>query len=194
MPIPVSKDILEPIITTNVQYVNSFEEFEKIELQPNQTELRFDNFKQCFYIKSRDKFGEYSPVLIFFYENFAQKIQNLEREEFIKKCKDVGLDELKTELKLTEEEIQNKENIIFQKEKVLKLLNSCKIEANAPSTFYDIHKVCRALKISAPKFDMVFDKLKEGGFIAVKTHYSPLGIKTNASNKELMDIIQELSE
>ena len=86
------------------------------------------------------------------------------------------------------------EKDLNQKEKVLKLLNSCKIEANAPSTFYDIHKVCRALKISAPKFDMVFDKLKEGGFIAVKTHYSPLGIKTNASNKELMDIIQELSE
>ena len=86
------------------------------------------------------------------------------------------------------------EKDLNQKEKVLKLLNSCKIEANAPSTFYDIHKVCRALKISAPKFDMVFDKLKEEGFIAVKTHYSPLGIKTNASNKELMDIIQELSE
>jgi hypothetical protein len=97
MAIPVSKDILEPIITTNIQYVDSLEEFEKIELKPNQTELRFDNFKQSFYIKSRDKFGEYSPVLIFFYENFAQKIQNLEREEFIKKCKDVGLDELKTE-------------------------------------------------------------------------------------------------
>ena len=98
MAIPVSKDILEPIITTNIQYVNGLEEFEKIELKPNQTELRFDNFKQCFYIKSRDKFGEYSPVLIFFYENFAQKIQNFEREEFIKKCKDVGLNDLKTEI------------------------------------------------------------------------------------------------
>jgi hypothetical protein len=35
--------------------------------------------------------------MIFFYENFAQKILNLEREEFIKKCKDAGLDDLKTE-------------------------------------------------------------------------------------------------
>ena len=86
------------------------------------------------------------------------------------------------------------EKDLNQKEKVLKLLNSCKIEANAPSTFYDIHKVCRALKISAPKFEKVFDKLQEEGFIAVKTHYSPLGIKTNASNKELMDIIKELAK
>ena len=84
------------------------------------------------------------------------------------------------------------EKELNQKEKVLKLLNSCKIEANAPSTFYDIHKVCRALKISAPKFDKVFDKLEEEGFIAVKTHYSPLGIKTNASNKELMKIVREI--
>ena len=84
------------------------------------------------------------------------------------------------------------EKELNQKDKVLKLLNSCKMEANAPSTFYDIHKVCRALKISAPKFDKVFDRLEEKGFIAVKTHYSPLGIKTNATNKELMDTLQEL--
>ena len=97
MIIPISKNVIEPIIKTNIEYVDSIEEFEEIELQPNQTKLAFDNFKQCFYIRSRDKFGEYSPVMIFFYENFAQKIQNLEREEFIKKCKDAGLDDLKVE-------------------------------------------------------------------------------------------------
>lgn len=95
--IPISKDIIEPIITTNIFYVNSLEEFEQLELKPNETKLAFDNFKQCFYIRSRDKYGEYSIVMIFFYENFAQKILNLEREEFIKKCKDAGLDDLKTE-------------------------------------------------------------------------------------------------
>jgi hypothetical protein len=97
MIIPISKSIIEPIITTNIEYIDSIEKFEEIELQPNQTKLAFDNFKQCFYIRSRDKFGEYSPVMIFFYENFAQKIQNLEKEEFIKKCKDAGLDDLKVE-------------------------------------------------------------------------------------------------
>ena len=97
MIIPVSKSKNEPIIKTNIEYVDNIEEFEEIELQPNQTKLAFDNFKQCFYIRSRDKFGEYSPVMIFFYENFAQKIQNLEKEEFIKKCKEAGLDDLKAE-------------------------------------------------------------------------------------------------
>ena len=95
--IPISKDIIEPVITTNIFYVNSLEEFEQLELKPNETKLAFDNFKQCFYVRSRDKYGEYSIVMIFFYENFAQKILNLEREELIKKCKDAGLDDLKTE-------------------------------------------------------------------------------------------------
>ena len=97
MIIPISKDVIEPIITSNIQYVNSLEEFEKIELQINETRLAFDNNQQCFYVRERDKFGEYSPVKIFFYENFAQKIQNFEKEEFIKKCKEAGLDDLKTE-------------------------------------------------------------------------------------------------
>ena len=97
MIIPISKDIIEPIPKSNLLFVNSFEEFEQIELDLNETKGAFDNFKQCFYIRTRDKYGEYSPVMIFFYENFAQKIQNIEREEFIKKCKDAGLDELKIE-------------------------------------------------------------------------------------------------
>lgn len=97
MIIPISKEILEPIPKTNVLFVNSLEDFEKIELELNETKVAFDNYKQCFYERERDKYGEYSVVKVFFYENFAQKIQNLEREEFIKKCKEAGLDELKTE-------------------------------------------------------------------------------------------------
>lgn len=96
--IPLSKDIVLPIAKTNIEFVDSIEEFEKIELQPNETMLRFDNHQSCFYVRERDKFGEYYNVKIFFYENFAQKIQNLEKEEFIKKCKEVGLDDLKTQI------------------------------------------------------------------------------------------------
>lgn len=95
--IPISKGILEPIITSNIKYVENIEEFEQIKLDYNETVLAFDNYKECFYVRERDKYGEYSVVRIYFYENFAQKIQNIEREEFIKKCKEAGLDELKTE-------------------------------------------------------------------------------------------------
>lgn len=94
---PISKGVLEPIFKTNIEYVNNIEEFEKIELQPNEKSLRFDNNQSCFYIKERNAFGEYSPIKIYFYQSFIDKIRDIEKEEFVKKCREVGLDEIKTE-------------------------------------------------------------------------------------------------
>ena len=96
--IPISKDIIAPVITTNILFVNSVEEFEALEFGSNKTMLAFDNFKQVFYTRHRNYIGQYEPVNIYFYENFAQKAQNFEREEFVKRCKDVGLNDLKTEV------------------------------------------------------------------------------------------------
>lgn len=101
-------------------------------------------------------------------------------------------------------EIQNKEFIskmiaesenkkLNTKKDVLKLLESCSIEAKSPATFYDVHKICKILKISAPKLDLVFGNLEKEGFEAVKTHFNPLGIKTNAPLKKIKEIIKTLS-
>lgn len=89
------------------------------------------------------------------------------------------------------EESENKK--LNTKEDVLKLLESCRIEAKSPSTFYDVHKICKILKISAPKLDLVFGNLEKEGFEAVKTHFNPLGIKTNAPLKKIKEIIKTLS-
>ena len=89
------------------------------------------------------------------------------------------------------EESENKK--LNTKEDVLKLLESCRIEAESPATFYDVHKICKILKISAPKLDLVFDCLEKEGFEAVKTHFNPLGIKTNAPLKKIKEIIKTLS-
>ena len=97
-------------------------------------------------------------------------------------------------------EIQNKEFIskmikesenkkLNTKTQLLKLLNSCLAEAESPATFYDVHSICRALKISAPKLDLIFDELENRGFEAVKTHFSPIGIKTNAGISDIKEII-----
>ena len=96
--IPISKNIIEPEIKTNIEYVNCIEDFEKIELEPNETILRFDNNQMCFYLRERDKFGEYAATKIFFYENFAQRVQSIEKAEFEQKCIKVGLDELKVKI------------------------------------------------------------------------------------------------
>ena len=96
--IPISQQNLQPIITSNIFYVDSLEEFEQLELAINETKLAFDNFKNCFYIKGRDKTGEYSDVKVFFYDDFATRMQSEEEKMFYDKCKALKLDRLKTEI------------------------------------------------------------------------------------------------
>ncbi|MCC7554266.1 MAG: tRNA (guanine(26)-N(2))-dimethyltransferase [Methanobacteriaceae archaeon] len=79
------------------------------------------------------------------------------------------------------------------KDKVLKLLNTCLEESNAPATFYDVHVLCKNLKISAPKYDLILEKLLDKGYLAIKTHYTPLGIKTDAPITELKKIVKDLA-
>ena len=98
MSIPISSKIVEPILKSNILFVNSIEEFEQIELDFNETKLGFDNFKQCFYTKSRDRYGEYTPIKIYFYYDFATTMQNEEKKVFYEKCKALKLDPLKTEI------------------------------------------------------------------------------------------------
>lgn len=88
------------------------------------------------------------------------------------------------------DEAENKK--INTKNQALKLLNNCLTESDAPITFYDVHRVCKSLKISASKLDLIFDEMKKEGFIAIKTHFNPLGIKTDASIKDLEKILIKL--
>ena len=90
------------------------------------------------------------------------------------------------------DETENKK--INTEKEALKLLNSCLEEADAPATFYDVHAICKSLRVSAPKLDLIFDELKKEGFIAIKTHYNPLGIKTDAGIDDIKRIILDLSK
>ena len=81
---------------------------------------------------------------------------------------------------------------INTEKEALKLLNSCLLESGAPQTFFDVHAICRVLKISAPKLDLIFDEMKNEGYEAVKTHYNPLGIKTDATIKNITDVIKKI--
>ena len=96
--IPISKQELQPTIFSNILYVDSLEEFEKIELKPNEAKLAFDNYHQTFYTRSRDRHGEYSAVKIYFYEDFATKMQNIGNLALEEKCRELKYDALKTEL------------------------------------------------------------------------------------------------
>lgn len=43
---PISRNIIEPLIVTNIEYVDSLEDFERIVLNQNETRLVFDNYKE----------------------------------------------------------------------------------------------------------------------------------------------------
>ncbi len=49
--------------------------------------------------------------------------------------------------------------------------------------FYDLHEIARKLKKEPPKTEIILKKLK-----AVRTHFSPTGIKTTAELKEMMKL------
>jgi len=78
--------------------------------------------------------------------------------------------------------------------KSLKLLTTCDEEANAMISFYDIHKISKVLKISAPKLSEVLETLKNEGFSVTRTHFNPLGIKTDSDINTLKKIVYNLSK
>jgi len=75
---------------------------------------------------------------------------------------------------------------------VLKLLEKCHAEADAPPTFYDVHAVCRKLKISAPSMEGVMALIKEGGYMVTRTHFNPNGLKTDAPLSFIEKVIVSL--
>ncbi len=100
--------------------------------------------------------------------------------------------------------IQNKDfidqmlKLIWEKElntssEIEKLLEKCRNEADAMASSYDIHEISRTLKISAPKIDKVMEDLESLGYYALRTHFSPTSIKTDAPLEKIRESVDKLS-
>ncbi len=72
----------------------------------------------------------------------------------------------------------------------VKLVEMCMGEIDVP-TFYDQHKICRALKIPPIRIDAVVDKLRDSGFAASKTHFSGTSFKTDADIRAIAGILSK---
>jgi tRNA (guanine26-N2/guanine27-N2)-dimethyltransferase len=48
------------------------------------------------------------------------------------------------------------------------------------STFYDYHRIAKALRASPPAIDIVLERLRADGYLATRTHYEGTGIRTDA--------------
>lgn len=52
--------------------------------------------------------------------------------------------------------------------------------------FYDTHKFGKKLKIVVPKIDSLIDSLKSKGFSASRSHFNPVGIRSNCKVKDFL--------
>jgi tRNA (guanine26-N2/guanine27-N2)-dimethyltransferase len=69
-----------------------------------------------------------------------------------------------------------------------KLLDACHSEVDVPM-YYDHHRLCRRLGITPKKVDMLVLALRESGWKASRTHFTGVGIKTDAGVKDVEAIL-----
>ena len=85
---------------------------------------------------------------------------------------------------------------LFEKElntknSLWKLISLLEEEADAPPFFYTTDDLASYLKMSVPRMDNIFQKLKEKGYTASRTHFSATGFKTDASINEIKEVFKE---
>ncbi len=73
----------------------------------------------------------------------------------------------------------------FLKDKPFELLKVVENEIDAP-LFYDIHELSHIYKTKIPKTEEMIKKLKEIGFDASATHFSPVSVKTDAGINDVL--------
>ena len=81
-----------------------------------------------------------------------------------------------------------------KKDDLLKLFHKCYDEADGPVTFYDIHKICKNLKISSPKINDVIDEIDKRGYFISRTHFKLTGMRTDMPLEELKQLILDVKE
>jgi tRNA (guanine26-N2/guanine27-N2)-dimethyltransferase len=87
------------------------------------------------------------------------------------------------------ETIDNARSLIGTENKsAMRLLEVCSTETDVPM-YYDHHRLCRQLGITPGKIDLVVDALRESGWKASRTHFTGVGIKTDAGIREMMAIL-----
>jgi len=86
--------------------------------------------------------------------------------------------------------IKNEESHYHSQKKIDKLLKMAFEEIHMPISYYQIHKLTQKLKLYyVQKMDNILKMIKEKGFMASRTHFDPLSIKTNM---DLLSIEQNL--
>ncbi len=76
--------------------------------------------------------------------------------------------------------------------KISRLLMTIMEEAEAPPTYYVLDKISQKLKLPVPSVDSFFQAISKAGYQAAPTHFSPLGVRTNALALALQQALKKL--
>ncbi|MFP4654389.1 MAG: tRNA (guanine(10)-N(2))-dimethyltransferase [Methanohalobium sp.] len=75
-----------------------------------------------------------------------------------------------------------------QKEKARKIITLCRDELEYP-TYYDLHRICKLLGVSAISMNQIIGLLVDNGYRASKTHFGGTSFKTDAGIDIINDIV-----
>jgi len=75
------------------------------------------------------------------------------------------------------------------KHQELSLLSRCLEEAEGPPTFYDLNELAGREKKSPPKMKDLLTRIRDRGYFASRTHFSPTGFRTDAPLEEILELI-----
>lgn len=73
---------------------------------------------------------------------------------------------------------------------LLKTLSRIKEECSLPPLYFDVHKICKRLRMEVPKFSQIQQKLVEKGLKSSRTHFSPTGLRATCSEHEITSILK----
>ncbi len=89
--------------------------------------------------------------------------------------------------------LQENQTVQFKNSgKISKLLTTIKTEAQAPSTYYVLDRVSKKLRLPPTSTQSFLIALKESGYQAVQTHFSPRGVKTDAPALVMQKTLKDL--
>ncbi len=102
------------------------------------------------------------------------------------------LHDVKFVKKILDNNLHQHVNDVSDQKRAEKLFKIFIEEAYMPPYYFDIHKICKAIKISPPPLEKIIAYLSSLGYKASRTHFSGYSLKTDSPFNILLDALADL--
>jgi tRNA (guanine26-N2/guanine27-N2)-dimethyltransferase len=80
-----------------------------------------------------------------------------------------------------------------QERRIIKLISLIQDEAEAPTTYYVVDKICDKLNLPVPPLTKVVNRVRRAGFQAALTHFNSRGVRTSAPANVVKEVITKIA-